>query len=220
MDNQLELDLDATIDKSARDGGDIDLVFSPPRANRVKLLLLIDVGGSMDPHAELCERLFSAAHTAKHFKAFKPYFFHNCVYRRLYTDMFRFSGTQTMEVLKEVDQTWSLVVVGDAWMSPYELTDIGGVIDLADNQRTTGLMWLRRLREKVPTSVWLNPEPKRIWNADSVRMIRDIFPMFELTLDGLSEATDVLRGAKPNIVDTKSDLGATPSGSSVWNRWG
>ena len=219
-DNQLELDLEATIDKSARDGGDIDLVFSPPRANRVKLLLLIDVGGSMDPHAELCERLFSAAHAAKHFKAFKHYFFHNCVYRRLYTDMFRFSGTQTTDVLKEVDQTWSLVMVGDAWMSPYELTDIGGVIDLADNQRTTGLMWLRRLREKVPNSVWLNPEPKRIWNADSVRMIRDIFPMFELTLDGLSEATDVLRGAKPNVPDTKSELGANPSLVSVWNRWG
>lgn len=219
-DNQVELDLEATIDKSARDGGDIDLVFSPPRANRVKLLLLIDVGGSMDPHAQLCERLFSAAHAAKHFKAFKHFFFHNCVYRRLYTDMYRFSGTLTTDVLKEVDQTWSMIVVGDAWMSPYELTDAGGIIDLADNQRTTGLMWLRRLREKVPNSVWLNPEPKRIWNADSVRMIRDIFPMFELTLDGLGEATDVLRGAKPNVADTKSAPGAVPTLASVWNRWG
>ncbi len=143
-----ELDLDLTIDKSARDGGEIDLVFAPPRTNRVKLLLLIDVGGSMDPHAELCERLFSAAFAARHFKAFKHYFFHNCVYRRLYTDMFRFSGTPTLDVLREVDQTWSLVMVGDAWMSPYELTDAGGIIDLADNQRTTGLMWLKKLREK------------------------------------------------------------------------
>ncbi len=217
-DNQLELDIDATIDKSARDGGDIDLVFAPPRANRVKLLLLVDVGGSMDPHAELCERLFSAAHAAKHFKAFKHYFFHNCVYRRLYTDMFRFSGTQTTDVLKEVDQTWSLVMVGDAWMSPYELTDIGGVIDLADNQRTTGLTWLKRLREKAPSSVWLNPEPKRIWNADSVRMIRDIFPMFELTLDGLGEATDVLRGAKPNVPDTSAER-LEMSLADVWSRW-
>src|ERR1044072_3453570 len=100
----------------------------------------------MAPPAERSEPWSSGAHAATHFKAFKHYFFHNCVYRRLYTDMFRFSGTPTDEILKEVDAGWSLIVVGDAWMSPYELTDMGGAIDLGDQQRTTGLTWLKRLR--------------------------------------------------------------------------
>ena len=195
-DNDLELNLDATIDKTARDGGLIDLVFTPPRVNRVKLLLLIDVGGSMDVHADLCERLFSAAYAARHFKAFKHYFFHNCVYRRLYSDMFRFNGHATTDVLKEVDQSWTLVFVGDAWMSPYELVDSGGIIDLHDHNRTSGLAWLKRFKDKVPNAVWLNPEPKRVWGADSIKLIHSVFPMYELTLDGLTEAVDVLRGAR------------------------
>ncbi len=116
-----ELELDETIDESARNGGEIELVFGPPRRNRIKLLLLMDVGGSMDSFTHLCERLFSAAHAANHFKQFEHRFFHNCVYERLYSDMQTLRGEQTTDVLKKLDHTWSAIIVGDAWMAPSEL---------------------------------------------------------------------------------------------------
>ncbi|NJL29894.1 MAG: VWA domain-containing protein [Thermoanaerobaculia bacterium] len=197
-DGLLELDLDATVDKSAKNAGEIDLVFAPPRKNRVKLLLLIDVGGSMDPHADVCERLFSAAHAANHFRAFETRTFHNCPYERLYVDIFHGRAEPTAEVLKRLDRTWTVIFVGDAWMSPYELTHMGGAIDFFHENTTTGLTWLERFRERCPNSVWLNPEPRRIWNAPSVRIVRRLFPMFELTLEGLGQAVDVLCGRRPN----------------------
>jgi hypothetical protein len=193
-----ELDLERTIDRSARNGGEIELVFAPPRRNRIKLLLLMDVGGSMDPHTLLCERLFSAAHAANHFRKFQHRFFHNCVYERLYTDIARWRGAPTSQVLKNLDHTWSVVFVGDAWMSPYELTHSGGAIDYGYRNNDTGLTWLRRIRERCPSSVWLNPEPKKIWNAPTIHLIRQVFPMYPLTIDGLTEAIDVLRGIRPN----------------------
>ena len=193
-----ELDLEETIDQSARNAGEIDLVFRPPRKNRVKLLLLMDVGGSMDPHVELCERLFSATHAAQHFKHFEHRFFHNCVYEKLYTDVFRWRGEPTSRVLGQLDRTWSVIFVGDAWMAPWELVRSYGAIDYFHDNREPGLTWLERVRERCPDSVWLNPEPNRFWNAPTVHLIRQVFPMFELTIDGLTEATDVLRGVKPN----------------------
>ncbi len=193
-----ELDIDETIDSSARNAGEIDLVFRPPRRNRIKLLLLIDVGGSMDPHTLLCERLFSAAHKANHFKKFEFKFFHNCVYENLYTDISRWKGEPTSRILKRLDHTWSVCLVGDAWMSPYELTHTGGAIDYYHSNQVTGLDWLRRFRDRCPSSIWLNPEPRRIWNAPTIHLIRQVFPMFELTIDGLTEGIDVLRGIRPN----------------------
>lgn len=193
-----ELDLDETIDRSARNAGDIELVFAPERRNHVKLLLMMDVGGSMDPHARLCERLFSAAHRAHHFKRFEFRFFHNCVYKWIYSDISQWRGHPTADLLREVDDSWSVVFVGDAWMSPYELTRVGGAIDYSHRNTTSGLDWLSRIRDRCPKSVWLNPEPEQIWPATTIHMIRQIFPMFHLTLDGLGEAIDVLRGARPN----------------------
>lgn len=193
-----ELDIDETIDSSARNAGEIDLVFRPPKRNRIKLLLLIDVGGSMDPHTLLCERLFSAAHKANHFKKFEFKFFHNCVYENLYTDISRWKGEATSRILKRLDHTWSVCLVGDAWMSPYELTHTGGAIDYYHTNQVTGLDWLRKFRDRCPNSIWLNPEPRRIWNAPTIHLIRQVFPMFELTIDGLTEGIDVLRGIRPN----------------------
>lgn len=190
-----ELDLEKTIDKSAREA-EIDLVFSPEKKNRIKLLLLVDVGGSMDPHAELCERLFSAAHAQSHFSKFKALFFHNCPYGRLYEDIFLGKGPKTDEVLKQLDATWSILFVGDAWMSPYELTHADGAIAYWERNRVTGIEWLRRFRRKTERIAWLNPEPRRIWEAPSIRLIRELFPMYELTLDGLTQAVDLLRGAR------------------------
>lgn len=193
-----ELDLDDTIDQSARNGGEIELVFGPPRRNRIKLMLLMDVGGSMDPYTQLCERLFSAAHAANHFKKFEYRFFHNCVYKHLYTDMQYLKGRPTDEVLKNLDQTWSAVFVGDAWMAPTELTHRNGAIHFDHRNSITGLDWLERIRRRVPNSVWLNPEPRGRWNEPTIRLIRGVFPMYELTIDGLTEAIDVLRGTRPN----------------------
>lgn len=193
-----ELDLERTIDKTAREGGEIELVFGPPRRNRVKLLLLLDVGGSMDPHAELCERLFSAAHKATHFKAFQSYYFHNCVYDQLYRDMAQMTGPRTDEVLAGLDPTWFVLLVGDAYMHPFELTRQGGAIDFARDNRRTGLDWLQEFRRRCPSSIWLNPEPERLWDAPSIRLVRSVFPMFGLTLDGLTEGIDTLRGRRQN----------------------
>ncbi|MEM7051337.1 MAG: VWA domain-containing protein [Acidobacteriota bacterium] len=193
-----ELDVEATVDASARSGGDIDLVFAPPRRNRIQLLLLMDVGGSMDPHTALCERLFTAAHAAQHFKRFEVRFFHNCVYERLYTDMAQGHGERTADRLKQLDERWSVIFVGDAWMAPWELTHVGGAIDYFHHNDDTGLRWLQRIRRRCPDSVWLNPEPQRIWQAPSIDLIRHVFPMYELSLEGLAEAIDVLRGVRPN----------------------
>ena len=146
-----ELQLDDTIDESARNGGEIELVFGPPRRNRIKLLLLMDVGGSMDPHTHLCERLFSAVHAANHFRKFEHRFFHNCVYERLYTDMHNWKGEPTVDVLKNLDHTWSAVLVGDAWMAPSELTHLGGALSLHHRNADTGLAWLQRIRDACRT---------------------------------------------------------------------
>ncbi len=203
-----ELDIEATIDKSAKDGGEIDLVFAPPRTNRVKVLLLVDVGGSMDPHAELTERLFAAAHQSSHFKAFESFFFHNCVYDKLYKDISRYEGPRTEDVLKRIDRTWTLVLVGDAWMSPYELTHDTGGWSSSSQRKTSGIDWLKQLQSRVKTSAWLNPEPKRIWTAPSIKLVGSVFPMFELTLDGLTSAVDHLRGARV--------VTPTPFGGALW----
>lgn len=189
-----ELDVDESIDRSAREA-EIELVFRPPKKNRVKLLLLFDVGGSMDPYAQLCERLFSAAHQASHFAAKKTYFFHNCVYDRLYTDMQRNIGVPTADVLKDIDATWTVVFVGDAWMSPHELHGDGNYFSYGKSS-TPGIEWLRRFATKAKAVAWLNPERPHIWGAPTVRDVRRVIPMFELTLDGLDRAVDHLRGAR------------------------
>ncbi|MFT6399875.1 MAG: hypothetical protein ACJAYU_004645 [Bradymonadia bacterium] len=197
--NQLELDLEQTIDRTAKQGGDIEIVFSPPRTNRVKLLLLMDVGGSMDPHTELCERLFSAAHAASHFKTFEYYFFHNCPYEKLYKDFAQLKSVRTEDVLAKIDASWTVIFVGDAYMHPFELSQVGGAIYYAHDNEKTGHWWIQQFRKKAPKSVWMNPEPRRIWNAPSIRVVRGTLPMYELTLEGLDDAVDVLRGAKAGI---------------------
>lgn len=209
-----ELDIDETVDESARNAGEIELVFNPPRKNRVKLLLLMDVGGSMDPYAALCEQLFSAANAANHFKAFEHYFFHNCIYGSLYDDISRWKGPRTADVLRNIDNTWTVIFVGDAYMHPYELVQIGGAIQYDQRNARTGLAWLKEFRDKCPNSIWLNPEPKRVWNAPSIRLIHSVFPMLPLTLDGITEGVDVLRGSRPNVPGPAIPI--HPTGRPLW----
>jgi uncharacterized protein len=200
----LELDVEDSVRESGRQG-DIELVFKPERRNRVKLLLLVDVGGSMDPHAALCERLFSAAHQAKHFRAFKSYYFHNAIYDRLYTDMGQLRGVPTGDVVRDIDPHWRVLLVGDAWMNPSELLSDGRYFSHDRANAKTGLMQFQEIAKRAKSCAWLNPESTRIWNAPSVTMIRRTFPMFSLTLEGLDDAIDHLRGAR--VVEPLADDG-------------
>jgi uncharacterized protein with von Willebrand factor type A (vWA) domain len=190
-----ELDLDETVEKTGKNAGEIDLVFRRPRKNRVRLLLLMDVGGSMDPYAQLVERLFSAASQEKHWKAFEHFYFHNCVYGHVYRDAAFCERLSTERLISQHDGDWKIVVVGDACMGMSELLARGGSIDWSHPERghAPGIEWLRRLAIHFRRAVWLNPMTRAAWDHPSVRAIGVLFPMFELTLDGLDRAVKSLK---------------------------
>lgn len=183
-----ELDLDATISGTARQGW-LDIHMRPERHNAVKLLLFLDVGGSMDPWVKLCEELFSAA-TAE-FKNLEFFYFHNCPYEGVWKDNHRrFSErTPTWDVLHKFGHDYKLVFVGDASMSPYEITHPGGSVEHMNEE--SGAVWMRRLTTTYPAAVWLNPIPEAQWGySGSIKVIRDLMAdrMYPLTLDGLDDA--------------------------------
>ena len=187
------LDLDETIDETCRNAGDIELVYNPERKNRVKLVLLMDAGGSMAPYAELVNRLFTAAHESRHFREFHYYYFHNCVYGTLFKDIYNRERVPTERVLFEHPPESKLIMVGDACMAPWELTAAGGAIYYYQQNRTAGIDWLRRLRKHFTHKVWVNPEPERYWNHPTIRAIGQLYPMFPLTIDGLERAVKKLK---------------------------
>lgn len=192
-----EIDLDQTIKKTASNAGELDLAFRAPRKNTLKIVLFMDIGGSMTPYSQLCEQLFSAAHAANHFKAFKHFYFHNCPYDYLFTNIQDGSYAMTMDVLAELDPSWILITVGDAAMNPNELLSKGGAIDYFYYNKDPGIVWLQRIRERLPKSIWLNPKPKSQWDIASNRLVRDVFhDMYPLTIDGLTEAIQVLNRSK------------------------
>lgn len=185
-----ELDIDETIDATARQGGELEIVLRPPRRPNVKVLLLMDVGGSMDPHAHVVSLLFSAAKRATNFKKLETYYFHNAIYGRVYKDATMRESVRVVDLLRDCDRTWKLVVLGDALMHPAEL--IGASWDLGNNdygrgENTTAITWMHELRNHFDRSAWLNPEPSRYWTG-TAEAIAQIFSMYELTLDGLGEA--------------------------------
>lgn len=195
-DGKLELDLDQTIDATARNCGDIEVVFTPERHSQVRLLLLLDVGGSMDPHAHLVSRLFSAAHQGGGFKELRSYYFHNCVYGRVYEDAQFRKPVATSSLLRDLDHRWTVILVGDAYMHPGELTMTSG--DWWESQRgPSGLSWLAKIADRFPRAVWLNPEPPTLWKSGTIAEIGRVFPMFQLTLAGLDEMVKYLR--RPSI---------------------
>src|SRR5438067_510879 len=182
-----ELDIETTIDKTARNAGELEIALRPPRRSNLRVLLLLDVGGSMDPHAHVCERLFSAAKRATHFKELRTYYFHNCVYGRVYkTDRFD-QPVSVSELLAECGRHHKLILVGDALMAPWELLRPWGASSLSDEDRREGISWLVQLAEHFDRSAWLNPEPHVAWYG-TAEVIRRIFPMYRLTQDGLLEA--------------------------------
>ncbi len=189
-----ELDLDGTIHATARNAGFLDLRMQAERRNAVKLLLLLDVGGSMDPHVQICEELFSAARAE--FKHLEYFYFHNFPYERVWKDNHRrFSVvTDTRTLLRTFNPDYRVVFVGDATMSPYEIEQPGGSVEHWNEE--AGRAWMQRLTAHFPQLVWLNPEPEERWKwTPSIAITRDLVGdrMYPLTLDGLDRA---MRGLK------------------------
>jgi len=187
-----ELDLDGTIRETARHGM-LDLRLRPERRNAVKVLLFLDVGGSMDWHVELAEQLFSAARSE--FKHFEHFYFHNCLYETVWKENRRrhTEGTPLLDVIRTYPSDYRVVFVGDAAMSPYEIAMAGGSVEHWNEE--AGQVWLNRVLAHFPKVAWLNPVPQAQWGyTQSNAMIRQIFSdrMFPLTLDGIDQATRAL----------------------------
>jgi uncharacterized protein with von Willebrand factor type A (vWA) domain len=189
---QDELDIDETIDRTCRNAGELEITWRAPRRNNVKVLLMMDVGGSMNPHARVVSQLFSAAAQTKHFRDFHAFYFHNCVYDNVYKDAAFAEKIPVHELLGSYGANYKLIFVGDAMMHPMELFDPGGAIDFWFDNHTPGIARLRQLDDHFERGVWLNPERPRFWTHSTVRAIRHIFPMFPLTLDGLQSAVSAL----------------------------
>ncbi|APR35409.1 vWA domain-containing protein [Paraburkholderia sp. SOS3] len=188
-----ELDLPDTIRSTAANAGWLDLKMVPQRHNNVKVLMLLDVGGSMDDHIKRTEELFSAAKAE--FKHLEFYYFHNCVYDFLWKNNRRrhTERTPTWDVLHRFSADYKLIFVGDATMSPYEVLQPGGSVEY--NNHEAGAVWLRRLADHFPHFAWLNPEPEGLWEyRQSVSVIREVLGhrMYPLTLAGLEAAMRVL----------------------------
>ena len=207
-----ELDLTETVDQTCRNAGELELVWRPPRRNNVKVLLMMDVGGSMDPHTRVMSQLFSAANASKQFRDFHSFYFHNCVYESVFTDARFRDGVPVGELLRKYGPNYKLIMVGDALMHPMELLDPGGAIDYWYRNVTPGIGWLRQLVDHFDRVVWLNPEPPRFWNHVTVRAIRNLFPMYPLTLEGLGDAVRALVKSRPTRgADLVADDGTEPS---------
>jgi len=181
------LDLEDTIDKTARNAGFLDIRMIPERHNAIKVLLCLDVGGSMDDHVRICEELFSAA--SSEFKHLEYYYFHNFVYESLWKDNGRRHNERipTLDITHKYGADYKLIFVGDATMSPYEIVYPGGSVEHWNEE--AGAVWIKRMLDTFPKSIWLNPEAESRWDyTPSIKMTRDLMSdrMFPLTVNGLA----------------------------------
>lgn len=188
-----EFDLDGTVAATAREGGLLDVRYRPERHNATKVLLLLDVGGSMDLHVRLCTELFSACRLE--FRHLEYYYFHNCVYERVWRDNARRhdEGLATDELLRRYGADYRLVIVGDASMGPYEITQAGGSVEHWNEE--PGALWIQRLCQHFPRAAWLNPYPQEGWaSSTSIQLLRELMAqrMFPLTGEGLGDAIRAL----------------------------
>ena len=188
-----ELDLDTTIDKTARNAGWLDLHMRPERHNAVKVLMFLDIGGSMDDHIKLCEELFSATKTE--FKHLEYFYFHNCLYDYVWKDNRRRNSerTRTFDIMHKYGHDYKVIFVGDATMSPYEILQPGGSIEYSNDE--AGSVWMKRVLDVYPKAAWLNPEPEEIWSyRQSIGILKEIMGgrMYPTTIDGLERAMRAL----------------------------
>jgi uncharacterized protein with von Willebrand factor type A (vWA) domain len=195
-----ELDLDATIDATAKNVGELEVVTRPQNRPNTRVILMMDVGGSMDPYVDLMSRLFSATKKATHWKELRTYYFHNCVYGRVYkTERFD-DPVWVKDLLHECGSHYKLIVVGDALMAPYELMRQGGAISIDDNNALSGIGWLTMLQQHFKSCVWLNPEPPSYWEGNTISAVRQVFEMFPLTLEGLTHSMQFLSRGRPRVL--------------------
>ena len=191
--SDFELDLGDTIASTARNAGYLDIKMVAERHNNVKVLMLLDVGGSMDDHIARVEELFSAA--SSEFRNLEVYYFHNCPYEHLWKSNRRrqMERFETWDVLRKFNGDWRLIFVGDATMSPYEILQPGGSVEHYNKE--PGAEWLQRMVNAWPKSVWLNPEPQASWQyRQSIALIRNIVQdkMFPVTVSGIEQAMRLL----------------------------
>ena len=189
-----QLDLADTIDKTARNGGLLDIRMVPERHNAVKVLLCLDIGGSMDDHVRICEEMFSAARSE--FKHLEYFYFHNFIYESLWKDNRRRHSekTATLDLTHKYGSDYKLVLVGDATMSPYEIVYAGGSVEHWNDE--PGAVWIKRLLNTYPKAIWLNPEPRARWDyTPSIKLTRELMDerMYPLTIAGLDEGIKALR---------------------------
>lgn len=192
---RMELDIDASIRGTARNAGELEIVMRPERRNQARVVLLLDTGGSMEPHTRAVEAFFSALKNGGGLRELETYHFHNCVYDKLFTDVARFEHKDLEDVLRKVPPHTHLVVVGDAWMAPYELFSPGGSIEVVTSDHVPGIERLQQLANAFDRHVWLNPIGDRYWQADTIAAVGEVFPMFPMTVDGIVEAVSVLLGS-------------------------
>lgn len=189
------LDVEATIDKTCRNAGEIEFVWKDKEKKSAKVVLFMDVGGSMTPYTQMVDRLFSAA--SCQLTRLRHFYFHNCLYQDIWLNMERNDSVSTAEYLKNEDDDYKAIIVGDAEMAPSELTWVNGAVDYWYRNDIPGIVWLQRLRDKFKDIIWLNPLPASTWNqVNSIRMVRQFFPMFELTIEGLDEGIKFLMNGK------------------------
>lgn len=189
-----QLDLEDTIDKTARNAGLLDIRMVPEKHNAVKVLLCLDIGGSMDDHIRICEEMFSAARSE--FKHLEYFYFHNFIYESLWKDNRRRHSekTPTLDITHKYASDYKLVFVGDATMSPYEIMYAGGSVEHWNED--PGAVWIKRLLNTYPKAIWLNPEPQGRWDyTPSIKLTRELMDdrMYPLTIAGLDEGIKALR---------------------------
>ena len=191
-DAKTEFDIDGTIRETCDNAGKLKVVYDRPRKNTVKVLLLMDSGGSMDYYSRLCSMLFQAVSKSSHFKDLQVFYFHNCIYSKVYTDpqLRPKSVIPTEWILKNLSSEYKVIIVGDAQMEPSELLD-PSYYNYGARDNITGIEWLTRFREKYPHLVWLNPSERPYWGgwwAKTYDIIRKDFDMYDLSIDGLNAA--------------------------------
>ncbi len=199
--NELEFDIDNTIKKTGENAGTLDIVYKKPRKNTVKVLLLMDSGGSMDYYSNLCSSLFHAVSKSNHFKDLQVFYFHNCIYSKIYTtaDLRPDSLVPTEWILNNIHPDYKVIIVGDGQMEPSELLH-GSYYAYGARDDIAGIEWLQRFKENYPNLVWLNPSSRPDWGGSWWSKTYDIinkeFGMYRLSLEDLNKALKQLMVSK------------------------
>ncbi len=197
-----ELDIDETIRETGQKGGMLQLIWTRGRKNMVKVALIMDTGGSMEPYMRLCSQLFTALNRSSHFKDLRFFYFHNCIYQHIYTEpgCHMDSAVRTEDFLRMIGPDYKVFLLGDASMAPSELTMPEGSIDYYYSNDEPGIAWLQRIATHFNYAVWLNPIPSPFWDRATgnytISIIRNVFPMFDMTVEGLEEAIKKLKARK------------------------